>query len=416
MKAIGVLRLAVLLGCVAMAREAAGAPLVMRADPTEFDASRNEGMRVVLIRGYDIWVGPTGYDEYARRTKVFMRRDGAFQEVRTYAHGFWTGTDQQELTLNVPTDPWFNSPGVFEVMVKVDDVASNYYQVPVLAGPPVIRKADPTRFTLSDARDQEREVRLVVDNLGNPLATSVLLDGKPLRWYHLGPGVLTTFIPESVYRDPGTFGLEVKSSVGASAAQQIELVRPPLRADSGRQAGAAVAQTPRGGAAPGLSGGASTVEGEELVAGARASAGAVSRQAMGAFGAAWSGGAQMLWAAPAPGATLTLTLNAPAAGRYDLAAYLTRAPDYGIVQAVLDGQPMGQPYDAYAGAVGLSDRVRLGTADLKAGANALVLKVTGKTLLSKGYLVGVDRIELTPAPPRGRSATVAPVGRLRTVE
>jgi hypothetical protein len=154
-----------------------------------------------------------------------MRREGAFEPVRTYAHGYWTGTDEQELTLNVPTHPWFDSPGTFEVMVKVDDVASNYYQVPVLKGPPSIRKVNPSQFTLSEARDQEHEVWIVADNLGNVLNTSALLDGKPIQCYRLGPGALTAFIPESVFKQPGKFGLQVKSSVGLSAKVDSTLTR-----------------------------------------------------------------------------------------------------------------------------------------------------------------------------------------------
>jgi hypothetical protein len=413
MKATSGVRLAVLVLCVALARQAAAAPLITRVDPTEFDASKDEGMRVVLVRGYDIWVGPSGYDEYARRTKVFMRREGAFEPVRTYAHGYWTGTDEQELTLNVPTHPWFDSPGTFEVMVKVDDVASNYYQVPVLKGPPSIRKVNPSQFTLSEARDQEHEVWIVADNLGNVLNTSALLDGKPIQCYRLGPGALTAFIPESVFKQPGKFGLQVKSSVGLSAKVDITLTGPPLRIDLARQG--TEQQAARGIALQSaVTAAAPIVEGESLVAGAKATAGAASRQEMAAFGDAWSGGAQMLWTAPGAGAKLTTTLDAPAAGRYVVTACFTKAADYAIVRLALNGQPLGSPFDGYGQGVTLSAPVELGAADLKAGGNELVLEVTGKNPLSSGFYVGLDRIVLAPASARVPAPTLtAPLRRLQ---
>jgi hypothetical protein len=91
-----------------------------------------------------------------------------------------------------------------------------------------------------------------------------------------------------------------------------------------------------------------------------------------------------------------MTLDAPGAGRYDVAAHFTRAPDYGILQITPNGKPIGAPFDGYGQGVTLGDRVTLGAADLKAGANALVMEVTGKHRLSSGYFVGLDRILLTP--------------------
>ena len=99
---------------------------------------------------------------------------------------------------------------------------------------------------------------------------------------------------------------------------------------------------------------------------------------------------------PAQGATLDATLNAPSAGRYSVAGFFANGPRYGTVQVTLDGKPLGTPVDGYAPVFTLGDRVELGTADLQAGANALVLRVTGKHQLSQGYYVGLDRIVLTP--------------------
>ena len=201
-----------------LAAEGLAAPLITRVDPPDFVASKAKGMNVVQIRGYRIWEGPTGYDEYVKLTKVYIRRDGAFKHIRTYGHGYWQGTDKQQLTLNVPTKPWFAKAGTFEVMVKVDGKESNYYQVPVLGGPPKISKVSPSSIKLkgTGATGGEHSIRISVSRLGNPLKTSVLLGGKRLESYRLGPGSLIAFISETTFKKPGKYGLQVKSSAGLS--------------------------------------------------------------------------------------------------------------------------------------------------------------------------------------------------------
>ena len=79
---------------------------------------------------------------------------------------------------------------------------------------------------------------------------------------------------------------------------------------------------------------------------------------------------------------------------YTLYAYFTKARDYGIVQAKLDGKPVGQPFDGYCRDVARSDRIELGIVELAAGKHELTFEVTGKNPESKGYLVGVDAILL----------------------
>lgn len=208
---------------------AAETPLITRVEPTEIVAGADRSMRVVLIRGYNIWVGPSGYDEYAKRTQVFIRRDGAFQPIRTYGHGYWTGTDQQELTLNVPGRDWFDKPGTFEVMVKVDGMESNYYQMPVLAGPPRIWKVTPDRLTLSGDENQRHDIRIRAANLGNPINLSVSLDGKLLDRCVLSPGVVQAFVPEAVFRKGGQYNLRVRSVAGESSPFALKLVEPPVK-------------------------------------------------------------------------------------------------------------------------------------------------------------------------------------------
>jgi hypothetical protein len=141
------------------------------------------------------------------------------------------------------------------------------------------------------------------------------------------------------------------------------------------------------------------VEGESLLAAVRASAGAVRRQDMRPFGAEWSGGAQLFWAAPPPvdapirnWPSLTLTIEVPVAGRYDLIVHHTTAPDYGNVRVFLSGRPAGD-LTGHAPAVGRRSPT-LGSYQLEAGRQQIVLTVVGKAAASSGYYVGLDRIEL----------------------
>jgi formylglycine-generating enzyme required for sulfatase activity/tRNA A-37 threonylcarbamoyl transferase component Bud32 len=87
------------------------------------------------------------------------------------------------------------------------------------------------------------------------------------------------------------------------------------------------------------------------------------------------------------------------AGRYRLAAFFTRAPDYGTVQVALDGTPVGQRFDGFNDAVKRSDRVPFGTFALSAGSHRLCFTAVGKTPRSRDYYMGIDCIEFRPDRP-----------------
>ena len=133
------------------------------------------------------------------------------------------------------------------------------------------------------------------------------------------------------------------------------------------------------------------VEGESLVAGAHAQGGPVSVQSMTAFGHGWSGGAQLFWAPQGPPASLQLSLVAPAEGEYTLAAFFTRAQDYGIVDVGVNGVHLAS-FDGFADHVARSERVALGRMHLARGPNSLVLQVRSKSPHSRGYFVGLDAL------------------------
>lgn len=140
------------------------------------------------------------------------------------------------------------------------------------------------------------------------------------------------------------------------------------------------------------------LEGEGFVADARATNGPVSVQDMASFdgpNGTWSGGAQLWWKPTIPDARLTFTIQAPKAGDYELLGAWTAAPDYGNVRVSVNGAPISD-FAGYASAVVHRGPDKIGRVHLNAGANTIVLEVTGKDARSTGYLVGLDGLLLRP--------------------
>lgn len=125
-------------------------------------------------------------------------------------------------------------------------------------------------------------------------------------------------------------------------------------------------------------------------------AGRAGVQAMAQFGAGWSGDAQLLWGGGAPRATLTMTVDAPAAGEYALEIYTTRAPDYGDVQVSVNGQAVNSILSGYTPSVVAPIPRQGGRFALRAGPNTVSFLIVGKQAASTGYLVGIDRLRFYP--------------------
>ena len=109
----------------------------------------------------------------------------------------------------------------------------------------------------------------------------------------------------------------------------------------------------------------------------------------------WSGDKQLWWTGAKPGDQATLSFALNEAGRYDLTASITHAPDYGIATIAINGTPIKTGYDAYAPTV-TNLIVQLGTIDLKNGENTIQLTLTGSNEKAKrdAYLFGMDYIDL----------------------
>lgn len=94
--------------------------------------------------------------------------------------------------------------------------------------------------------------------------------------------------------------------------------------------------------------------------------------------------------------TIEFSISAGAAGRYGLYLYATTAPDFGKIQTLVDGNPLGAPIDLYAPIVLPSGRISIGTIDLSAGTHTLSFRVVGKNAASNAYSLGLDAFTLTP--------------------
>lgn len=136
-------------------------------------------------------------------------------------------------------------------------------------------------------------------------------------------------------------------------------------------------------------------EGERLAATARAGAGRVTTQDMTGFGGGWSGGGQLLWAGGSPGAALELAISVTQPAEYAIDMDFTRAPDYARVSVDIDGAS-GAAFDGYGSSVLPPSTLHAGSYFLAAGSHALRVRIDGKHPQSTGYLVGLDRIELSP--------------------
>jgi hypothetical protein len=117
-------------------------------------------------------------------------------------------------------------------------------------------------------------------------------------------------------------------------------------------------------------------------------------QELGGYRGEWSGD-RHLWLRPAgPGEWVELALPVAKAGSYEVVVYLTKAIDYGIAKFWVNGQPLGEPVDAFNDGVVPSGPISLGTVQLPAGESRLRLEVVGKNPGSKGFMAGLDAVLL----------------------
>ncbi len=124
--------------------------------------------------------------------------------------------------------------------------------------------------------------------------------------------------------------------------------------------------------------------------------GATRRQDMASHDGRWGYSQQLFWTGAKPGDRLVLAVPVKEAGRFEIRARFTRAPDYGIVQALWDDEKIGDPFDGYDPKVVPADEVSLGRRELAAGEHRFGLEITGANEKSRGTLVGIDYLRLVP--------------------
>jgi hypothetical protein len=110
----------------------------------------------------------------------------------------------------------------------------------------------------------------------------------------------------------------------------------------------------------------------------------------------FSGGAQLWFPNHDKGSYFSVELPVDAAGKYELNLILCTAIDYGICQVELDGKVLGK-FDAFHDGVEPSKR-NFGTLELTAGVHKLTLRAIDKNPDSTGYMIGLDCVQLKPAP------------------
>jgi hypothetical protein len=125
------------------------------------------------------------------------------------------------------------------------------------------------------------------------------------------------------------------------------------------------------------------------------------RQKMDAFGVGnWSAGGQLFCGSPHGPQEVTLELPVSVTGLSRIEVYLTRGPDFGVVEVLLDGQPLGAPYDAWAPAVLASGPITLGERRLRAGPHRITFRVRDRNLASAAFNLGIDAIALVSVEPQ----------------
>lgn len=142
------------------------------------------------------------------------------------------------------------------------------------------------------------------------------------------------------------------------------------------------------------------IEGEDLAI-LSMSPGSLVVQDMAAMGKYWSNGKQIFWyknnlGDVQAGGVARLAFPVNRGGQVGFRAVLTKASDYGAVQAHLDGVPCGSPVDLYDSRVTVTSETELCKADLSEGTHELRITVTGKNPASTGYYMGIDYLRLVP--------------------
>ncbi|MCC6484116.1 MAG: hypothetical protein IT209_04640 [Armatimonadetes bacterium] len=109
----------------------------------------------------------------------------------------------------------------------------------------------------------------------------------------------------------------------------------------------------------------------------------------------WSNGRQIFGGCSSTG-EISFVFTVAQSGYYNIAAYMSHAPDFGIVKFYLDGKSTSTVFDGYGELVAPSGRRQLGSKKifLSAGGHAIKAKIIGKNEKSSNYFMGVDCFQI----------------------
>jgi putative membrane-bound dehydrogenase-like protein len=217
--------------------------------------------------------------------------------------------------------------------------------------------------------DSALTVRTINDTVVVPLAD---IEERALSEVSMMPErLLDTLSPEEV-RD-------LVAYLGSPTQVPLKGPRAPIDASTGKVEGA--------------------IEGESLQV-LSTSAGSARRQPMANFSAdRWSGNDQLWWTGGKPGDRLDLAVPVETAGTYEVEVVLTRARDYGIVQLMLNDEPLGGPIDLFnAPDVITTGVLTFPARPLEAGQHTLGVEIVGTNpQAAKAYMFAIDYLRLVPA-------------------
>jgi hypothetical protein len=108
----------------------------------------------------------------------------------------------------------------------------------------------------------------------------------------------------------------------------------------------------------------------------------------------WQSDHQIFCNTDAPRVGFEFDVSVPESGQYTLSIAGTKAPDYGIWQARLDGEPVGHPLDFVWPNVEPTGELVIGSVSLAAGKHVIRLECKGKTIASAGYRLGLNWVHL----------------------
>jgi hypothetical protein len=114
----------------------------------------------------------------------------------------------------------------------------------------------------------------------------------------------------------------------------------------------------------------------------------------------WSNDRALFWTTDhGPGNEhMELYLPVETAGKYKIMVRFVKGDGYGVAQLTLDGNKLGDPFDAYDPKFQPSDPIDMGTVDLTAGQHVLGVTLPSKNPAIQGRALsfGVDYIKLVP--------------------